>query len=166
VRIETTPDGGILLAGLDIFLVELLRQIPDAASAEDSAAVGERLFSPPAAAEEEQFLGEWSEFVQPGLRQLFESSMETVKGDLVNVAAQQDEDSREFGLRLPAPHIDAWLNALNQARVALAARHGFTGEEMDSGVPAELTSRRELALLQVQFYGYIQECLLHLIHGT
>jgi hypothetical protein len=36
---------------------------------------------------------------------------------------------------------------------------------MDAGVPTGINSPRELAVFQVHFYGYMQECLLHILRG-
>jgi hypothetical protein len=165
VRIEPSPGGGAALIGLDAFLHEILRQIPFAAHTDDNLAAEARLYSAPAPSEEEKFLGEWAEFVEPGLRHLFASSLETVKTDLGNVISHQQDDRREFSLNITAGHTDAWLNALNQARLVLTASHAFTEDDMDAGVPTELNSQRDLALFQVHFYGYIQECLLQIMEG-
>jgi hypothetical protein len=63
-------------------------------------------------------------------------------------------------LRIPAKHADAWLNALNQARLALAAKYDFTDGELCDHYRSPVASRRDLSLFQVNLYGFIQEFIL------
>jgi hypothetical protein len=56
-------------------------------------------------------------------------------------------------------HLEAWIHALNQARLALSARFGFTERDMEDAIPIE-GDQRALALFQVHFYGFLQECFL------
>ena len=63
-------------------------------------------------------------------------------------------------LRIPFAHADAWLNALNQARLAIAATYQFTEQELCDHYRSPLGSRRDLVLFQVNFYGFLQEFIL------
>jgi hypothetical protein len=63
-------------------------------------------------------------------------------------------------LRIPIAHSEAWLNALNQARLSLAARFDFTEEELCDHYRSPIGSRRDLSLFQVNFYGFLQEFIL------
>jgi hypothetical protein len=56
-------------------------------------------------------------------------------------------------------HLEAWIHALNQARLALAARHEFAERELEREVPTE-GGERALALFQIHFYGLLQEFFL------
>ena|SRR5438105_4723746 len=156
-------DKGLLLAGLDLFLVELLQQIPVSADPSDSDAARERLFSKPA--DEPETNQEWKDYVEPELAELFESAMETVKRDLKRVRKDENSVEGEYRLRIPPRHYDAWLNALNQARLALAARHGFSEKDLDHDRLTSLATARDLSLFQIHFYGFLQECLVHEMNG-
>ena len=57
-------------------------------------------------------------------------------------------------------HSEAWLNALNQARLALAAKFDFTEAELCDHYRSPIGSRRDLSLFQVNFYGFLQEFIL------
>lgn len=143
---------------LDPFLAELLRQIPESAQTTDSPAAEARIFSQPGAAEaEKEFCAEWKLYVEPGMRGLFLSSTETVRQDL---AGLQCEPATACTLRIPLAHADAWLNALNQARLALTASNGFTEHELGDQYHSPLGNRRDLSLFQVNFYGFLQEFIL------
>ena len=63
-------------------------------------------------------------------------------------------------LCIPREHSDAWLNALNQARLAIAAKYDFREAELCDHYRSPIGSRRDLSLFQVNFYGFLQEFIL------
>jgi hypothetical protein len=148
------------ISELDPFLAELLRQIPESANTEGVEAAQQRIFSKPSdATSESEFCAEWKLYVEPELRRLFRSSTETVAADL----AQLNGCSKPFAnctLRIPNEHAEAWLNALNQARLAIAAKYNFTDGELCDHYRSPIGSRRDLGLFQVNFYGFLQEFIL------
>jgi hypothetical protein len=149
---------------IDPFLAELLRQIPESAQPKDSPAAEARLFSAPAAASEKDLCAEWKVYVEPELRRLFQSATETVRQDL----AQLQGTEKPFAnctLRIPLAHADAWLSALNQARLAIAASYEFSEGDLCDHYRSPLGSRRDLGLFQVNFYGFLQEFILRYISG-
>ena len=143
---------------LDPFLAELLRQIPESAQPKDSPAAQERLFSPPATPEEKVLCAEWKLYVVPELRRIFQSATETVRQDLQQLRCT-NKPFANCTLRIPMAHADAWLNALNQARLAIAATYQFSDHEL-CDYRSPLGSRRDLSLFQVNFYGFLQELIL------
>ncbi len=153
MKIWRADANTIALSELFPLLRELLHRIPEAAEPAGDRAVENRLYSTPTAGREAEFDEEWKTLVGPDLRQLFESAMETVAEDLAGLP-RDTYDEREI-LRIPVSHLEAWLNALNQARLALAARHRFTEDEMDSTPPDE--HPHALPLFQIHFYGFLQE---------
>ena len=56
-------------------------------------------------------------------------------------------------------------NALNQARLVIAARNKFTDGELCDHYRSPIGSRRDLSLFQVNFYGFLQEFILREICG-
>jgi Domain of unknown function (DUF2017) len=144
---------------LDPFLAELLRQIPDSAQSKDCGKAEERLFSAPAGAEEEDLCAEWKLYVVPELRRLFQSATETVRQDLEQLQCTK-KPFANCTLRIPLAHADAWLSALNQARLAIAASYDFTEGDLCDHYRSPLGSRRDLGLFQVNFYGFLQEFIL------
>jgi hypothetical protein len=150
---------GLEIFDLDPFLAELLRQIPASANPEGAPAAEQRLFSPPAGASEKEIRAEWKLYVEPELRRLFRSATETVAADL----AQLNGKEKSFAnctLRIPKEHADAWLSALNQARLTIAAKYDFTDGELCDHYRSPIGSRRDLSLFQVNFYGFLQEFIL------
>lgn len=147
------------LSELDPFLAELLRQIPESTKAEGAENAERRLFSLPADASEQELCAEWKVYVEPELQRLFRSATETVTADLKPL----NGSSRPFAnctLRIPVKHADAWLNALNQARLVIASKYGFTEAELSDHYRSPIGSRRDLSLFQVNFYGFLQEFIL------
>lgn len=153
-------NGTLEISEIDPFLAELLRQIPASTNPDAVSAAEQRLFSPPAdPAKEKEMCAEWKVYVEPELRRIFESATETVEGDL----RQLGDNGKPFAncmLRIPVANCDAWLNALNRARLALAAKFDFTEAELCDHYRSPIGSRRDLSLFQVNFYGFLQEFIL------
>jgi hypothetical protein len=98
--------------------------------------------------------------VEPELRRLFQTATETVAVDL----QQLNGSTKPFAnctLRIPTDNADAWLNALNQARLVIAAKYNFDESELCDHYRSPIGSRRDLGLFQVNFYGFLQEFILH-----
>jgi hypothetical protein len=152
-------NGTLTIEEIDPFLAELLRQIPSSADPEGNLVAERRLYSAPAAPNEKEFCDEWKLYVEPELRRIFQSATELVESDL----RQLGENEKAFAnarLRIPMEHADAWLNALNQARLALVAKYDFTETELSDHYRSPIGSRRDLSLFQVNFYGFLQEFIL------
>ena len=152
-------DGDSEISDLDPFLAELLRQIPVSADPEGVPAAEQRLFSAPSDRRDTETCKEWKLYVEPELRRLFRSATETVAEDLKQLGGKEKSLANRT-LRIPAQHMDAWLNALNQARLALAAKNNFSDLELCDHNRSPVGSRRDLSLFQVNFYGFIQEFIL------
>ncbi len=157
-------DGDVEISDLDPFLAELLRQIPASADPEGLPAAEARLYSAPSTQAEKELCQEWKLYVEPGLRRLFQSATETVSEDLKQLCGKEKSLTNRT-LRIPAQHMDAWLNALNQARLALAAKNNFTDLELGDHHRSPVGSRRDLSLFQVNFYGFIQEFILRAMNN-
>jgi hypothetical protein len=153
------------ISELDPFLAELLRQIPASTNPESMPAAEGRLFSLPAGATEKEICAEWKLYVQPELRRLFRSATETVAADLQQLSGNEKNFANR-SLRIPAQHADAWLNALNQARLVIAAKNEFSDGELCDHYRSPIGSRRDLSLFQVNFYGFLQEFILRELIGS
>ena len=98
-------------------------------------------------------------YVEPELRRLFQSATETVAGDLEQLNGDEKTLATRT-LRIPAKHSDAWLSALNQARLVIAVKNNFTENDLNDHFRSPIGSRRDLSLFQVNFYGFLQEFIL------
>ncbi len=161
---EFRRDGEVLeISELDPFLAELLRQIPASTNCEGTQAE-HRIWSLPAESSEKEICAEWKLYVEPELRQLFRSATETVAADLQQLNGSE-KSFANCTLRIPTQHADAWLNALNQARLVIAAKNNFTEGELCDHYRSPIGSRRDLSLFQVNFYGFLQEFILREVEG-
>ena len=115
----------IEISELDPFLAELLRQIPASAKTEGAPAAEQRIFSPPINGKEAELCAEWKMYVEPELRRLFQTATQTVGADLEQLNGNEESLANRT-LRIPTKHADAWLSALNQARLVIAAKNNFT----------------------------------------
>ncbi len=152
-------NGALEISEIDPFLAELLRQIPASANPESVPAAEQRLYSAPAGPDEKELCAEWKIYVEPELRRLFQSATETVTSDLQQLA-EKEKPFANGNLSISQEHSDAWLNALNQARLAIAAKYDFTEAELCDHYRSPIGSRRDLSLFQVNFYGFLQEFIL------
>lgn len=152
-------NGALEISEIDPFLAELLRQIPVSTKPDAVPAAERRLFSAPAGPDEKELCAEWKVYVEPELRRLFQSATETVESDLRQLGANEKPFANST-LRIPHEHSDAWLNALNQARLAIAAKYDFSEAELCDHYRSPIGSRRDLSLFQVNFYGFLQEFIL------
>ncbi len=150
------------VADVDPFLAELLRQIPTSANPEGVDGAEGRLFSAPS--DEQELCEEWKSYVEPELRRLFRSATETVAHDLAQLNGNE-KSLRNRTLNIPFEHADAWLNALNQARLVIAAKYKFSDDELNDHDRSPIGSRRDLGLFQVNFYGFLQEFILREMMG-
>ena len=74
-----------------------------------------------------------------------ERVLETVAADLQQLCGNEKAFANR-NLFIPAKHADAWLNALNQARLIIAARNNFTDGELSDNYRSPIGSRRDLSL--------------------
>ena len=163
MKISRLDAQTVAISRLDLLCCELLQQIPVSAEIKDRN-VRERLFTAPTGGREREFERDWQRYVRPELRHLFESSIQTVRNDLKGFPPTPSDENRTHVLHLPITHLDAWIHALNQARLALATRHGFTEPDLESPMPI-VGDIRSLAVFQVHFYGFLMECFLRELEG-
>jgi hypothetical protein len=157
VEIYRSDEQTVVIEDLDLFLCELLRKILESADPSGSENARRRLYSSPTQGTEPDFDEEWKEYVEPELREGFQSALDVVQGDLADLP-EGDPDTY-CTLHIPVEHLDGWIHALNQARLALGARHDVTDEDMEN-IPTG-GDARALAIFQIHFYGYLQERFLH-----
>jgi len=96
-------------------------------------------------------LADWQEFVLPDLRDSFNSQLEAIEAKIA-AAGDGENPVQIFILREDS---ELWYGGLNQARLALEERYGFS-----SGDPIEMTPGKRSAWFRSQFYLQIQSMLL------
>ena len=164
---EINDHGNPLFTGIHPLLVELLRAVavdPWERCPEGS----ERLL--PSPGEDEDLRLDWEDHVQPELRRHFETERSMVAADLERMTEPMEQDEKvgeEKGasLEIPLGHADAWLTTLNALRLALVGEHRFTEADLSHESFPDLSDARGIALMHVNFYAFIQECLVRCLDG-
>jgi len=133
----------------------LLAELPKVAARHKKAQA--RLYPDPVGVSgDAELRRDWREHVRPELEQLFASSRDIVAQDV----AALGHNGPATKLVIPAAHLEAWLNALNQARLIIVEEYKFGEPELGHRELPDLATRRGLALLKVHFYAHLQELLV------
>lgn len=120
-----------------------------------------RLLPPPG--EDSELVEDWQDHVQPELRSGFDRARSVVETDL---AGMTQEKGSEWTLAITADHADAWLTTLNALRLSLASEHDLTEADMAADEEkADFATPKGMALLQVNLFGFMQECLIRSMGG-
>lgn len=113
----------------------------------------------PAPGEEEELCRDWQDHVQPELRRHFDTERNVVARDLDNMKPGKRKNSH-WALSIPREHGNAWLTTLNAFRLALSTKHSLCEGDLDGMSPPDTSTERGLAILQVNLYAFVQECIL------
>ena len=149
----------IIIDQLDVFTLELLRMIPVSTTPDGCPDAEDRLFSNPESVPS-QFAEDWESYVKPELRHLFQSAIEVVESDLKTMDQAVETSNGPHELRVPQNHYEAWVSAINQARLVRAAKFRFNREGMEYGMPESIESPRDRALLQMDVYDFLLLCFV------
>jgi hypothetical protein len=151
----SAADGKHLrISGIDPLLALCLQELPAILELRDQPEAQARLLPSPTAGDETANR-DWRETVAPELRHLFASAGEIVSRDLTQLKPSP-RDARFRTLTIPLAHVPAWMSALNQARLILAAIHGL--DEIDMNVAYDqLDPRKAPAVLRVDVLGMLLE---------
>jgi len=153
MKLTATAEGALDLDEIPPLLLELLNAIPLRAASSDPR-VESRFF--PAPSQDELLVEDWESFVQPELQAAFLSAREVVQADLRGAS----ELEGNFSMQIPPQHMDPWLSTLNQARLAIAEENHFGEKDLAEEISPDTSAPRSLALFQISFYGFLQECLV------
>ena len=159
IGVRITKEGGVLFEGVDPLFLRFLGEIRATAELDDPRVESRFFQSPTDAPDADELREDWKAFVQPELHSAFAASRDVVEADLRRADKTTGPDR---SLLIPRQHIDHWLSALNQARLALAEFHGFDENDMDHP-QANPDTPRGHALLQMQIYGLLQEWLISVL---
>ena len=159
--IRKWKNKAIELSRIEQIEAELLKQVPACCELDEGSDAESRIFPAPANATEPDLLRDWEEYVRPELRHLFRSAKETVETDLESLKMKVGRLGRFV---VPLEHGESWLNALNQARLILAAKFEFSERELSAFDLPRTFSQRELVLHQINFYAAMQERIIEILN--
>src|SRR5512142_1261449 len=100
------------------------------------------------------------------VRQYTEGDLKTGKIDQAGAILAALPDEGEGEVRLDGEAAEAWLRAINDARLAMGTRLGITAEtdlseELDRALMVDPASSRVFQLSVYAYLGYLQESLLN-----
>jgi hypothetical protein len=157
--VHILDDGSVSFEGIAPQLLHILGRMHEATES-GSPDVEERLFPAPVHESTDDHIAEdWKAFVEPDLQAEFLSARAAVTADLRGAEKMADGN---FIFRIPQKHLDLWLNALTQSRLALASLHHFTEDDMNRS-SGDLDNPREFALMQSGIYGSMLEWLVSIV---
>ena len=160
MMIRRWREKSIEFSRIESIEAELLKQVPAAGDPEGEEKAEERLYPAPTSQGTPAMAKDWNEFVRPELRHLFLSARKMVEEDLTAMTRRPGKISH---LVVPLAHAESWLNALNQARLVLATKYDFTEAELSFNHTPKTFSRRDLVLLQINFYAAVQERIIEIL---
>lgn len=153
---ELSKSGNLLFSKIHPLLADILQTVavdPWERYPEGSA----RLL--PSPGEDEELCTDWEDLVQPELRRHFDSERAVAAQDLDRLKKEKGK-SAGWSLEIPHDHCDAWLTTLNAHRLTLVTEYHLTERELTENKEPDFVSERGFALMQVNFFAFMQECLI------
>lgn len=155
MRLRRTSTDSWELRDIHPLLATFLSELPRVAARHKKAQA--RLYPDPiGGVAHAEFRRDWKEHVRPELERLFASSRDIVARDL----SAPGGHNHGTKVVIPCAHLEAWLSALNQARLVIVEESNFTEADLDHHEPPDLATQRGLSLLKIHFYGHLQELLI------
>lgn len=148
-------DEGWLFGDLTPASVETLTGVPMLIESNDARVRGRLLPETCDGEEDEQH---WRQHAVPELERLFLSRAQLVRRDLAQM--KKMPQSVNGLLLIPFEHVNAWLAALNAARLALFALNDMVAEHMTPEGFATATAKQQEAALRIDLLAEMQGVLL------
>ena len=150
LRVTRDGSGEIQIRGLGGVLLQSLYGLPEILREREQVGVRDRLFPDPVS-NDDRLNSEWHETMDTDLHYLFASAEVTVVRDMATLSCGS--------IVFPEAHFEAWLSALNQARIILGELYSVDEKDMS---PEDIhpENERDQALLQIHIYGYLLQLLV------
>ncbi len=162
--LSPTDDGGLVFQNLAPWFVSVLLELPELFDEDQPDEVKERLYPEPSGDPEHS--DEWKKYVHPELFALIASARAIVMKDLASLSPV-DEDALlgTWQVTIPKEHVNAWISALNTARVTLGAANDVDEEDMVEEHPdQESWDERRLAVAKIHLLGWLQQMIIEHKH--
>ncbi len=141
----------------------MIVQLPETADFTQSQKGRKRILPDPTE-EDEEFVADWKDYVQPELETQFKEEIETVSKDLAGAEEYEEDGVVLHRIQVPNEHAEIWYSVLNQARLILNEEHNIANAEFELFLgeqnPTEMGEKRWLLMVQYRVFGAIQEFLL------
>jgi hypothetical protein len=159
LSLKSLPDGRLCLGGADHGWQWVLAGVPALLAEEQPPSVRERLLADPT--DNAAINRDWRELVTPELEALWKSNNELMAADLGRF--ENDPDQADCArVIFPANHAAAWLSAINQARLTLAARWNVTEADMNRPAGKLKRTPRDRDIFLIHLLAYVEQLFIEL----
>lgn len=148
-------DEGYVFGGLSAGCVETLKGVPMLLESAD-VRVRERLL--PETCTDTDDEEDWRRHAVPELERLFASRAQLVRRDLAGLRKLGKSDTQL--LLIPNQHVNAWLAALNAARLALYVMNELAASHLEADGFVSATAKQQEAILRIHVLAEVQSVLL------
>jgi hypothetical protein len=148
-------DEGYVFGGLSPTCVETLTGVPMLLESTDER-VRERLLPDTCSDGDDE--AQWRRHAVPELERLFSSRAQLVRRDLAGLRKLGKSDTQL--LLIPNAHVNAWLAALNAARLALFVLNDLAAHHLEAEGYATASPKQQEALLRIHVLAEMQSVLL------
>jgi len=163
MRLTILEDGQAQLNGIDWVTAACLLEVPALLpQAKDGPARG-RLFPNPST--DAKVNDDWQHYVTPELETLFAAAGDILAKD-IQLLAESKEALKGQSVTFPLRHCDAWISAINQARLILGAQHNVTDADMDDHEFSDPNDPKQQAVLRIHVLGYLLQVLVEFMSGN
>ena len=185
-HLDRLSDGSLRFTEIAPWFYSVLLEVPELLDSDQPEAVSQRLYPEPS--DDPEIRESWDKYVRPDLFALIASARDIVLHDLGNIGrvelpptSEQADDPVElmdelalWKLDIPVGHVQAWISALNVARLTLSTRFAIEDDDMGEGDDAEDDGEedggaeneppefdvRSFAITRVHLLGWIQQMLI------
>ena len=153
--LQRRSDGSLAMENLAPPFLNVVIELPGLLAPDQPEAVQRRLYPKPS--EDDELEEAWKKHVRPELFALVASAREIVTRDIGGLELVEEEGFL-WRLEIPETHINAWLSALQVARLTLGSLHEIEETELedeDEDEPEEWDEKRA-AVARIGLLGWIQ----------
>lgn len=165
LAIQKVGRDKVRIKGIDWITITCLAEVPEILKQAKYGSVRDRLY-PGVHPTDETMNEEWRALITPDLEHLFASAAETFAKDVESLAKPSHPPVALRDLLIARAHCEAWLSALNQARVVLGAQHDVTEADMDQREFDDPSNPKVQALLRIHVLGYLVQLLVEFLSGN
>jgi Domain of unknown function (DUF2017) len=162
LRVRPVDAKRIRISGIEPFFTDCLQGLGEILEQRDSPKVRERLF-PNLMTADDNTNADWQRLTAPELRHLFVSAGEIVTRDLTALQPETGETGCSQ-VTFAADHVNAWMSALNQARLILGEIHEIDEADMNR-TDLDPHNPRHVAAFRIHLLGHLLYLFVELENG-
>lgn len=164
MQFHVNSENRVTFRKIHPLVAELIRNIPSIVDPThlSDAAEGRLYPEPSTDPDNESMRADWKAFVAPDIQAHFQSARDTVISDLRRLHLPAGKQLLE--VTIPTQHVEAWLNVLNQARLALAADATYDESALENHEDGpDLLSEEGVTTFRIHLYAAMQESLVEFL---